>query len=170
AYMIDRDAAQDETQEALDGLRALGARHGAAYVSFPPDDDIDDSALLSGHPVFWDADGEAMDWNEDPEIESGDEYAAWLFADRDEAIVSDLAPKVREDRELGAISGRTGHAFDDRCAEKGAWPCRASAETRSACPATAASSPASAAPTRRFTSPPTSRCSTPCPTPPGSRS
>jgi len=120
AYMIYRDAAQDETQEALDGLRALGARHGAAYVSFPPDDDIDDSALLSGHPVFWDADGEAMDWNEDPEIESGDEYAAWLFADRDEAIVSDLAPKAREDRELDAMSDRTDHAFTYRCTEKGA--------------------------------------------------
>ncbi|APX31780.1 hypothetical protein BH708_02540 [Brachybacterium sp. P6-10-X1] len=119
AYVIYRDAAQEETQEAIDGLRALGARRGAAYVSFPPDDDIDDSALLSGHPVFWDADGEAMDWSEDPSVQNGDEYAAWMFSDRDDAIVSDLAPNVREDRDLDAMSDRTDHAFTYRCTEKG---------------------------------------------------
>ena len=118
AYMIYRDAAQAEAQEALDGLRDLGARHGAAYVSFPPNDDVEDSALLSAHPVFWDADGEAMSWNEDPSVENGGEYAAWMFADRDEGIVADLAPNVREDRELDAFSGRTDHAFTYRCTEK----------------------------------------------------
>lgn len=97
AYLIYRDAAQAETHEALDGLRALGGRHGAAYVSFPSNDDIDDPALLSEHPVFWDADGEAMTWNENPEVHNGDEYAAWLVSDRDESVVEDLAPNVRED-------------------------------------------------------------------------
>jgi len=120
AYMIYREAAQAETQEAIDGLRDLGARRGAAYVSFPPDDDIENSALLSGHPVFWDTDGEAMDWSEDPSVQNGDEHAAWMFSDRDEAIVTDLAPNVREDRDLDAMSDRTDHAFTYRCTEKGA--------------------------------------------------
>ena len=119
AYMIYRDAAQTETQEAIHGLRALGTRRGAAYVSFPPDDDIDDSALLSAHPVFWDEDGEAMDWSEDPSVQNGDEHAAWMLADRDEAIVSDLAPNVREDRDLDAMTDRTDHTFTYRCTEKG---------------------------------------------------
>lgn len=119
AYMIYRDAAQTETQEAIHGLRALGTRRGAAYVSFPPDDDIDDSALLSAHPVFWDEDGEAMDWSEDPSVQNGDEHAAWMLADLDEAIVSDLAPNVREDRDLDAMADRTDHTFTYRCTEKG---------------------------------------------------
>lgn len=115
AHMIYREAAQEEAGEALDGLCDLGARNGATYVSFPGNDDIDDSALLSAHPVFWDADGERMEWNEDPEVENGDEYAAWMFADRDEVVVADLAPNVREDLELNAISDRTDHAYTYRC-------------------------------------------------------
>lgn len=120
AHMVYRDAAEAEAREAIDKLRELGARNGATYVSFPPDDDIDDSSLLSAHPVFWDADGNAMEWNEEPEIENGQEYAAWQFSDRDEVIVSDLAPSLREDPDLDAMSDRIDHAFIYRCTPKGA--------------------------------------------------
>jgi|GEM_PF-4305739 len=119
AHMIYRVAAEAEAREAIDGLRDLGARHGAAYVSFPGSDDIDDSSLLSAHPVFWGPDGEVMEWHEAPEIENGDEYAAWMFADRDEVIVSGLAPNIREDPELDAMSNRTDHAFMYRCTPGG---------------------------------------------------
>ncbi|MGP5292451.1 hypothetical protein ACTXL6_20705 [Brachybacterium tyrofermentans] len=112
---IYRSAAQEDTSEAIDGLRGLGARHGAAYVSFPGNDDFGDTSMLSAYPVFYDADGEEMEWHEEPEIQNGPEYDDWIMADRDEWIVQDLAPVAREDPELESMTTRTDHAYVYRC-------------------------------------------------------
>ena len=115
---IYRSAAQEDTSEAIDGLRELGARHGAAYVSLPGNDDFSDTSMLSAYPVFYDADGEEMEWQEEPEIQNGPEYDDWTMADRDEWIVQDLAPVTREDPELEAMTTRTDHAYVYRCAPR----------------------------------------------------
>lgn len=116
---IYRSAAQEDTSEAIDGLRELGARHGAAYVSFPGNNGFEDTSMLSAYPVFYDADGEEMEWQERPEIQNGPEYDDWTMADRDEWIVEGLGPDLREDPELEAMAARTDHAYTYRCASPG---------------------------------------------------
>ncbi|MEV0869454.1 hypothetical protein AB0I24_16135 [Brachybacterium paraconglomeratum] len=116
---IYRSAAQEDTSEAFDGLRDLGARHGAAYVSFPGNDDFEDTSMLSAYPVFYDADGKEMEWQEEPEIQNGPEYDDWTMADRDEWIVQDLAPATGEDPELEAMTTHTDHTYVYRCASPG---------------------------------------------------
>lgn len=110
-----RAAAQAAATEAIDGLRDLGARHGATYLAFPGNDSYDDSSLLSAFPVYYDAAGTEMDWQEDPEVQNGPEHDSWISADRDEWILRDLAPSTREDPGLDALSSRTDHAFSFRC-------------------------------------------------------
>ncbi|UQN30515.1 hypothetical protein [Brachybacterium kimchii] len=111
-----REAAQAESSEAIDGLRDLGSRHSAAYLSFPTSDDFEDTSLLSAFPTYYDADGQEMDWQTHPDIENGPEYSAWIMADRDEWVVQDLSPSTREYPDLESMTTRTDHVFTYRCA------------------------------------------------------
>ena len=111
-------AAREDTSGAIDEVRGWGRGIGATYVAFPSNDNYEDPSLLSGHPVFYDSQGQIMD--EDDDFTGTEAWDRWTTADREESIVTELVPDLSISNELeekvSSSAEAQGHEslFDER--------------------------------------------------------
>lgn len=90
AREVYQDLATEATEDAVDGLKALGRRHGAAFVVVDGRDaDYEDDSVLSAFPEFYDHDGNRVEsaFDEFHSSEGSDAAQNWFAADKSDAIV-----------------------------------------------------------------------------------